>query len=205
MGFDKNSSLFTFFIGAITSLNLINSDNINFKDKNLITGKILLILYGLKLLEYFIWFDDKCEYGINESANIMGGLIDNMVPSMLFILFTIKKGTFDNSLTYINAAYIFYVIFNYFSFLKNDKLCTKVKPGQTIVYGWNDNFNFAIYLFVLAFNIFRFYDSNQSYLIFFSIFAILLINKIKKADNVKILGLITSFTPLLISKYQNNL
>lgn len=204
MGFDKNSSLYTFFIGVITSLNLMNSDNIYFKENNQITGKIFLVLFCLKLFEYFMWFDDKCKYGINESANIMGGLLDNMLPSLIYFLFTIKRGIFDETLTYINAIYIFYVLLNYLTFLKEDKLCTVVKSKDTIIYGWNDNFNFAIYVIILGINIFKFYPEKENYIIFICIFAVLLINKMKKGNQFKILSVISSFIPVGLDYIQSS-
>ena len=198
MGFDKNSSLFSFFIGAITSLNL------NLKEHNQITVKVFLVLFILKLFEFLMWYDNKCKYGINESANIMGALLDNLIPSLIYILFTIKNGNLEkNAITFINAFYIFYVFYNYLTFLSNDKLCTLVNEHQTIIYGWNDNFNFALYLIVLSINIFKFYSAPDSYLIFVAIFAILLINKMKKGSEYKILNLLSSFIPLIMNKTQN--
>ena len=118
MGFDKNSSLYSFLIGIITSLNLMNSDNIIFKENNQITGKVFLVLFSMKLFEYFMWFDHNCKFGINEASNIMGSLLDNITPSIIYFLFTVKKGIFDETVTYINAIYIFYVIYNYLTFLR---------------------------------------------------------------------------------------
>ena len=203
MGFDKYSSIYTFFIGTINTLNFMNNDNLNFKENNQITGKVFLVLFALKLFEYFMWFDDKCEYGINETANIMGSIIDNMIPSLIFFLFTIKNKKFNNTLSYINAIYLFYVIYNYIGFIKNDELCTDVKPNQTIVYGWNDNFNFIIYLIMLAINVFSFYSPKNKHYVFISFFVILLINKIKKWDNIKIFGIISSITPYILEQIQN--
>ena len=202
MGFDKNSSLYTFLIGVITSINLMNSDNIMFKENNQITGKVFLVLFSMKLFEYFMWFDDKCNFGINEASNIMGSLLDNITPSIIYFLFTVKKGIFDETATYINAIYIFYVIYNYLTFLKEDKLCTIVESNKTIVYGWNDNFNLAIYILVLAINVFKFYSDKENYTIFIAIFTILLINKMKKGFKFKLLSLLTSFIPYVINQIQ---
>lgn len=202
MGFDQNSSLYTFLIGTITSLNLMHSDNILFKENNQITGKVFLVLFSMKLLEYFMWFDDKCNYGINEASNIMGSLLDNMIPSIIYFLFTVKQGIFNETLTYINAIYIFYVLYNYLTFLKEDKLCTLVEPNKTIVYGWNDNFNFAIYVGILGLNVFKFYSEKENYMVFIAIFAILLINKMKKGRQFKFLSLFSSFIPLIVNNLQ---
>ena len=202
MGFDNNSSLYTFLIGTITSLNLMHSDNIMFKENNQITGKVFLVLFGMKLLEYFMWFDEKCNYGINEASNIMGSLLDNMLPSIVYFLFTVKKGIFNETLTYINAIYIFYVLFNYLSFLKKDELCTPVESNKTIIYGWNDDFNFAFYIAVLGINIFKFYSEKENYMIFIAIFTILLINKMKKGRQFKFLSLFSSFVPLVVNYLQ---
>ena len=118
MGFDKYSTIFTFFLGTINSLKLIDSNNSSNKLQNLVTGKVFMVLFGLKLFEFFIWLDKDCISGINEMANIMGSLFDNLVPTFIYALFTIKNKRFDNTLTYVNAAYIFYVIYNFISFVK---------------------------------------------------------------------------------------
>tara|TARA_B100001248_G_C27233791_1_gene386080 strand:+ start:155 stop:772 length:618 start_codon:yes stop_codon:yes gene_type:complete len=203
MGFDQNSTLYSFLIGVINSLNLMRSDNIIFKNNNQITGKVFLVLFIMKFFEYLMWFDNECKYGINESANIMGSLLDNMIPSIIYFLFTIKKGIFNETLTYINAIYIFYVLFNYLSFLKEDKLCTIVDKNKTIFYGWNDNFNMTIYILILAINIFKFYSETENYVIFIAIFTILLINKMKKGKDFKFLTLFVNFIPLIINQIQN--
>ena len=200
MGFDKYSTIYTFIIGAFTSISLIKSNN---TQVNQITGKIFLVLFSMKLFEYFIWIDKDCKIGLNITANLMGSILDNIIPSLIFILFTIKNRKFDDTITYLNVGYLIYVIYTYISFIKNNKLCTKLENNGTIIYGWNDDFNFAMYLGMFAINVFYLYPNNSKYWVMISYFFILLVNKIKKWDNHKSLSILVTFIPYFIGKLQN--
>ena len=201
MGFDKYSTIYTFIIGAFTSISLIKSNNNS--EINQITGKIFLVLFSMKLFEYFIWIDKDCQFGLNITANLMGSILDNIIPSLIFIFFTKKNRKFDDTITYLNVGYLIYVIYTYISFVKNNKLCTKLENNGTIVYGWNDDFNFSIYLAMLAINVFYLYPDNSKYIIMISYFLVLLVNKIKKWNHHKSLSILITFLPYLIEKIQN--
>lgn len=184
MCFNSKVSLFTFSIGVIFSVILIQYGNPKYKVENTVTGMFTIFIAIIQLMEFLFWIDLKNTFGINQIATIIGPLINVGEPLILYIIkylyyqpniFSLQN--YHLPVALMNIAYFIYFIVNYIRFVMNEKMVTTVKDG-TLSWPWIRYFYPSIYSFVLAVNIFYLFPLKYSILLFGFTYLFLLVSMV---------------------------
>ena len=84
MCYSKDLSLLSYIFGISTSLSLILfGNNIQI---NLVIGLFYIFVSQMQLIEFFAWSDLLCKNGLNKLSTILGPILNNSQPVILFIL-----------------------------------------------------------------------------------------------------------------------
>jgi len=173
MCFNYKISLFTFSIGIIFSILLINYGNIKYKTENKIFGIFLIFISFIQFMDFLFWIDIKNEFGINKITTILGPILNVCQPTILYLIkYYFYKSDIFSPVALLNLLYFIYFILMYKQFLSKEKLVTTTKNNH-LSWPWIKYSNPYLYLILFGINIF--YLSNFKYaLIFFLITYLLL-------------------------------
>ena len=104
----------------------------------------------MQLTEYLIWSDINCNNGLNKLAGYIGPLLNNLQPSLIYLLYydELKK---NNVINTVNIVYIFYNLYKYINFINNKNICSGLLNNH-ISWSWSYNsFNFYFIIMILNF------------------------------------------------------
>ena len=66
MCFNYETSLFTFLVGTIFSIILMEYGNTEFMSENEVSGIFLVFISLIQLMDFLFWIDINNDYGINK-------------------------------------------------------------------------------------------------------------------------------------------
>ncbi len=158
MCFNYKVSIITFFIGMITSYNLIKNGNPKYKNENFIIGTFFYFVSCIQLMEFLFWIDLNNELGVNHIATLLGPLLSAGQPLIIYLIKVLyykpiptKK---DYIIGYINLMYFIYFILAYKIFISRNILTTTTHANNHLVWPWLKVFNPFFNVILIAINIF---------------------------------------------------
>jgi len=86
MCFNAKVSLFTFVLGTLFSILLINQKNTNYILENKVTGIFLIFISLIQLIEFLFWIDINNIYGINKAVTIIAPIFNVCQPIILYLI-----------------------------------------------------------------------------------------------------------------------
>jgi hypothetical protein len=186
MCFNYKVSIITFFIGMITSYNLIKNGNPKYKNENFIIGTFFYFIVSIQLMEYLFWIDLDNELGINHIATLFGPLLSAGQPLILYLIKVLyyKPTKINLIIGFINLMYFIYVIITYKIFISRNILTTTTHENNHLVWPWLKVFNQYFYMILLAINIFYLGDFKYNLVIFLIIYFLYFLSYIYFAYNV---------------------
>ena len=164
MCFNYETSLFTFLVGTIFSVILMEYGNVEFMPENETTGIFFMFISLIQLMDFLFWIDIKNDYGINKIVTILGPLLNVSQPIIFYLIkcfyykpnvFSMKN--FNLPVALLNLAYLIYFVMMYKQFLSQGELTTSTKNGH-LDWPWLQFASTNFYLLVLAVNIFYLFD-----------------------------------------------
>jgi hypothetical protein len=179
MCFNYETSLFTFLVGTIFSVILMEYGNVEFMAENETTGIFFMFISLIQLMDFLFWIDIKNDYGINKIVTILGPLFNVSQPIIFYLIkcfyykpnvFSMKN--FNLPVALLNAAYLIYFIIMYKQFLSQGELTTSTKNGH-LDWPWLQFASTNFYLLVLAVNIFYLFDIKYALVLFGIVYAFL--------------------------------
>ena len=205
MCFNYKVSLFTFIIGTLFSVLLINYGNAKYKMENKISGIFLIFISLIQLMDFLFWIDIKNTLGINNITTIIGPILNICQPTILYLIkyYYYKPNllTFDNfnlPIALINLIYFLFFITVYKKFLLNDKLVTGVKNGH-LNWPWIKYASPYFYLILFAINMFYLFNFKYALTLFIITYLFLLISATFFSYNVgELWCFFGSFIPLIM-------
>jgi hypothetical protein len=167
MCFNYKISLFTFILGTVFSIILINYGNPKYKSENIAFGIFFIFIAAIQFMDFLFWIDLKNKIGINKIMSIIGPLLNVGQPTILFIiknLFMKPDFSYFNLLIiFLNFIYFCILIKNYIIYINQDKLITGTKY-EHLNWPWLSYFNPYYYLFLFGINMFYLTNFNYSLL-----------------------------------------
>jgi hypothetical protein len=164
MCFNYKVSLFTFTLGTIFSILLINYGNKKYALENKIAGIFLIFISAIQFMDFLFWIDLKNQIGINKIATTLGPILNVCQPTILYLIkyYYLRPDVsvmqnFNFPVAMLNLLYFIFFIKIYTTFLSNDKLITgtenKHLKWPRIKYS-----SPPFYLLVFAINIFYLFN-----------------------------------------------
>lgn len=185
MCFNKETSLFTFFIGLFFIILLVNYGNEKYALENKVFGYFFFFVIFIQFMEFIFWIDLDNNLGLNKIMTIIGSIISMIQPVLLYVIkvILIKPQIFslkNNNLIvlFINIIYTIYISDRYSDFLKNGKLITKKGKNNHLDWNWKKYYIGAFYTILCIINSFWLTDFYYS-LFFVLISSMFLILSIK--------------------------
>ena len=179
MCFNYETSLFTFVVGTIFSVVLMEYGNIDFMAENEVSGIFLIFISMIQLMDFLFWIDIKNDYGINKMVTIIGPLLNVCQPIIFYLIkyfyykpnvFSLKN--FNLPIALLNLAYLIYFVTMYKRFLSEGELTTSTKDGH-LDWPWLQFANPRFYLITLAVNIFYLFDIKYALVLFGIVYSFL--------------------------------
>ena len=179
MCFNYKTSLFTFVVGTIFSVVLMEYGNIEFMAENEVSGIFLIFISLIQLMDFLFWIDIKNNYGINKIVTILGPLLNVCQPLIFYLIkyfyykpnvFSMKN--FNLPVALLNLAYLIYFVTMYHNFLTEGELTTSTKDGH-LSWPWLEFASPYFYLFMLAVNIFYLFDIKYAMVLFGIVYSFL--------------------------------
>lgn len=174
MCFNSNVSLFTFVVGTIFSILLINYGNNKYAIENKITGIFLIFISAIQFMDFLFWIDFKNKIGINKITTILGPILNVCQPTILYLIkyYYLRPDVssmqnINLPIAVLNLLYFIFFTKNYSKFLTNEKLITGTENGH-LKWPWIKYSNSTFYLILFALNIFYLFNFKYA-LVFFVI------------------------------------
>lgn len=157
MCFNKEASLKSFGLGIFGSIALIVFGRKDLKSFNVAAGLLFMFLSLMQLIEFMIWSDIDCSTGLNKTAGIIGPILHNLQPVIVYIIaLLIYKSVSISSYLYVpyllNILYVCYFAYWYIGYLKEENFCSTVNEENHLTWVWkNAYFNYFMYnaLFII--------------------------------------------------------
>ena len=86
MCFNYKVSLFTFTLGTLFSILLINYGNKKYALENKVSGIFLIFISVIQLMDFLFWIDLKNKIGINKVTTILGPILNICQPTILYLI-----------------------------------------------------------------------------------------------------------------------
>jgi hypothetical protein len=86
MCFNYKVSLFTFTLGTIFSILLINYGNKKYALENKIVGIFFIFISAIQFMDFLFWIDIKNKLGINKITTILGPILNVCQPIILYLI-----------------------------------------------------------------------------------------------------------------------
>ncbi len=148
MCYSKEVSLLSLIGGIISSSLLDNFGDKKYKNTNIKISLFFSFVTLMQFVEYLIWSDINCSYGLNKLAGYIGPLLNNLQPFILYLLYHNELSKIS-SLKIINYIYVIYVLFYYSKFIMQENICSGLINNH-ISWSWSyDNFNFYFIVMIL--------------------------------------------------------
>jgi hypothetical protein len=205
MCFNYKVSLFTFTIGTIFSILLINYGNKKYSLENKITGIFFIFISAIQFMDFLFWIDIKNKLGINKVATILGPILNVCQPTILYLIkyyyyrpdiLTMKYGNLPIAI--LNLLYFVYFIVIYTKFLANEKLVTGTENNH-LEWPWIKYSSPNFYLILFAINIFYLFNFNYALVVFLITYFFLYISANYFAYNIgELWCFFGSFIPLIM-------
>jgi hypothetical protein len=174
MCFNYKVSLFTFTLGTIFSILLINYGNKKYALENKITGIFLIFISAIQFMDFLFWIDLKNKIGINKITTILGPLLNVCQPTILYLIkyYYLQPDissmqNFNLPIAILNLLYFIFFIKNYSKFLSSEKLVTGTENGH-LKWPWIKYSSPTFYLILFALNMFYLFNFKYA-LVFFVI------------------------------------
>jgi len=174
MCFNYKVSLFTFALGTIFSILLINYGNNKYAIENKITGIFLIFISAIQFMDFLFWIDLKNKIGINKITTILGPILNVCKPTILYLIkyYYLRPNVssmqnINLPIAVLNLLYFIFFTKNYSKFLTNEKLITGTENGH-LKWPWIKYSNSTFYLILFALNIFYLFNFKYA-LVFFVI------------------------------------
>ena len=117
MCFNYKVSLFTFTIGTIFSILLINYGNKKYALENKVAGIFLIFISAIQLMDFLFWIDLKNKMGINKITTILGPILNVCQPTILYLIKyfyykpdVLSMNYFNLPMAILNLIYFIYFI-----------------------------------------------------------------------------------------------
>jgi hypothetical protein len=172
MCFNYKVSLFTFTLGTIFSILLINYGNKKYALENKIAGIFLIFISAIQFMDFLFWIDLKNQIGINKIATTLGPILNVCQPTILYLIkyYYLRPDVsvmqnFNLPIAILNLLYFIFFIKNYSKFLTNEKLVTGTENGH-LKWPWIKYSNPSFYLILFALNMFYLFNFKYA-LVFF--------------------------------------
>jgi hypothetical protein len=164
--------LFTFTLGTIFSILLINYGNKKYALENKIAGIFLIFISAIQFMDFLFWIDLKNQIGINKIATTLGPILNVCQPTILYLIkyYYLRPDVsvmqnFNLPIAILNLLYFIFFIKNYSKFLTNEKLVTGTENGH-LKWPWIKYSNPSFYLILFALNMFYLFNFKYA-LVFF--------------------------------------
>jgi len=172
MCFSKGSSKRALLFGILCGLALMQFGKEEYNGINKTLGLFFIFVSLMQYVEYLIWSDLECKNGNNKLAGTIGPLLNYLQPTALFILVIIffKKAIITNEdmiPLVANVGYLAYILYQYYNYMKKDKLCSRV-GSRHLEWSWRNYRDYQLYNTIMIFNI-LFYLQEPNGLIFLGI------------------------------------
>jgi hypothetical protein len=186
MCFNYKVSIITFFIGLLTSYNLIKNGNPKYKNENFITGTFFYFIVGIQLMEFLFWIDLDNKIGINHIVTLIGPLFNIGQPLILYLIKILyyKPTKINFLIGFINLMYFIYIIKVYGLFISESVLTTTTHKNNHLEWPWLKVFNPYFYIILLAINIFYLTNFKYNLVIFLIIYFLFFLSYIYFEYNV---------------------
>ena len=174
MCYNKDISLYTYFIGLVASFLLIQK-----KDKDLkIVGCFFLVVIHMQLIEYFLWTNNKCNMR-NITLSYIGAIILYIQPIILYlaIVYYNKKLyiKYKKILDTIIIIYIIGLIINFINLIPID--CTNVTKISFPYLQWSWLYQkkdeILPFIFPISIILLAYYGLSSSYNLYLSLICII--------------------------------
>jgi hypothetical protein len=172
MCFNYKVSLFTFTLGTIFSILLINYGNKKYALENKITGIFLIFISAIQFMDFLFWIDLKNKIGINKITTILGPLLNVCQPTILYLIkyYYLQPDissmqNFNLPIAILNLLYFIFFIKNYSKFLTSEKLITGTENGH-LKWNWLKYSNATFYLILFALNMFYLFNFKYALVLF---------------------------------------
>jgi hypothetical protein len=205
MCFNYKVSLFTFLIGTVFSILLINYGNKKYALENTVGGIFLIFISAIQFMDFLFWIDINNKLGINKVTTILGPILNVCQPTILYLIkyiyykpdiFTLKN--FNLPIAILNLLYFIFFLIMYKNFLTNSKLITQPVNGH-LKWPWIQYSNPFFYLVLLALNIFYLFNYKYALAVFIIIYLFLFISvKYFSYSATEMWCFFGSFTPLIL-------
>jgi hypothetical protein len=175
MCFNAKVSLFTFLLGTIFSILLINQKNTKYTLENKVTGIFLIFISLIQFMEFLFWIDIDNIYGINKVTTIIGPILNVCQPLILYLIkyvyYKPNIFSFENfnlPILVLNGLYFIYFIIKYIRFLSNNELVTSInkKSNNHLKWPWIQYYSSYFYLILFGINIFYLFKFNYASILF---------------------------------------
>jgi hypothetical protein len=164
MCFNYKVSLFTFALGTIFSILLINYGNKKYALENKIAGIFFIFISAIQFMDFLFWIDLKNNLGINKITTILGPILNVCQPTILYLIKCyylrpdiMTMQNFNFPVAILNLLYFIFFIKIYTTFLLNNKLITGTENGH-LKWPWIKYSSPSFYLLVFAINIFYLFN-----------------------------------------------
>ena len=107
MCFSPSSSLFTFIIGTVFSIILINFGNPKYKLENMVFGIFFIFISAIQFMDFLFWIDLKNKIGVNKIMSIIGPLLNAGQPTILYVIKNLVLKPDLLSLNFLNLVVLF--------------------------------------------------------------------------------------------------
>ena len=205
MCFNYKVSLFTFLIGTVFSILLINYGNKKYASENTVSGIFLIFISAIQFMDFLFWIDINNKLGINKVTTILGPVLNVCQPTILYLIkyiyykpdiFTLKNCNLPIAI--LNLLYFIFFLIMYKNFLTNSKLITQPVNGH-LKWPWIKYSNPFFYLVLFAINIFYLFNFKYALTVFIIIYLFLFISvKYFSYSATEMWCFFGSFTPLII-------
>ena len=172
MCFNYKVSLFTFLIGTIFSIILINFGNQKYALENKISGIFLIFISAIQFMDFLFWIDIKNKLGINKITTILGPILNAAQPTIFYLIKyyylrpnVLSMQNLNFPVAIINLLYLIFFINGYTTFLTNNELVTGTENNH-LKWPWIKYFNSQLYLILFAINIFYLFDFKYALTLF---------------------------------------
>ena len=172
MCFNYKVSLFTFTLGTIFSILLINYGNKKYALENKVAGIFLIFISAIQFMDFLFWIDLKNKLGINKITTILGPILNVCQPTILYLIkyYYLKPDVtsmqnFNLPIAILNLLYFIFFIKNYSKFLSSEKLVTGTENGH-LKWPWIKYSDSTFYLILFALNMFYLFSFKYALLFF---------------------------------------
>jgi hypothetical protein len=174
MCYNKDISLYTYFIGLVASFLLIQK-----KDKDLkIVGCFFLFVIHMQLIEYFLWTNNKCNLR-NITLSYIGTIVNFIQPIILYLaIFYYNKELYKKNKQILDSIIIIYIIgLIIYSITLFPIGCTSVTPISSPYLQWSwfykKNPELLTLCFPIILMILMYYGLNKPYNLYISLICII--------------------------------